>query len=296
MPLVESSKKLLIVQAPRTRKKKNVRLHDRLCLVDGCPTELSSDADEERLPIPICGHHQVQLNKLKEKYPDFDELPEKDRKFVIRKLIKGCNAKELALQLGKWPGLIYSHIRQGNIKTSKDNKIPISEIVRLLILERLYITVRQIFKDSGYNKNTLLFYARQGWLGPTAYGCKSGNSKEALMIQEALLPYLPRLYTLIKQKRCLKPQDTEKYRTKNERTIAELQELLKLSYRLIYSWIRSGELKARLAKNWFYVVKIEDLRDFVERIRNNVVQISMREKTRQKLLALDFSQPPFTTK
>ena len=274
---------------------------DQPCAVEGCEEKISPLAFGR---TTLCGPHQVALREIKEKYPDFEELPQEDQKFIIRHL-DGCNGIELAKHLKRSLTTIYLHLQKGGIKARKINRswnIPALEIVRLIRIERFFITIRQAIKyikDNAEDNNvsidrgTLAKYVKMGWLGETAY-----NLGRDLMIRRILLPRLIDIHSLLKEQSRQTFHKPRYYLDDSEVTIPELKEITKISNFPWYSWIKKGLLKARKVK-WFYAIKREDLRNFIEQVRSND-EIKIRRKTRQKLLSLDistinFPKAPFAT-
>lgn len=122
----------------------------------------------------LCTDHKIKLEVFAlnlRKWLNGRVLPDKDIMFVFLHP-KGCNGNELMVQMGKNKinSAVTYGVSKGHIKAKKTERnwlIDQDEIIRLLDIYRNWISIGQVARLSGYDKDALRQYALGGHLGTT---------------------------------------------------------------------------------------------------------------------------------
>ena len=135
---------------------------ERLCKNPNCKSTLSSFVPEY---VQFCSRCQLIIIRLREKHPYWNDG---DAEFVVAHST-GCAPFELADHLGINRSSFYGYLNKGNISLSQKTSgrrlhIPVSEIIRAIILHREFVSISPLAKITGMSLNGLYKYINRGYL------------------------------------------------------------------------------------------------------------------------------------
>jgi len=271
----------------------------RQCQRPGCPTPIAEFVDPEVL---YCGYCQYDLIRgipdLVSSYLDGRSLPDKDIRFLFNHLKvetkeEFCPAREFSLYLGFHKAYFSKTLQKDWLSGKKVKRsdprcpkrriiwmIPFEETVRILDIERNWITVYQAAK-LGVKHQTLLHYVHLDYFGPTHQ-----HYTGALMISRSFLPQFKERYAaIVKERRKLK---SRRYWQKDRLTPEIIGSVLGVSGGSVSTWIRKGWLPAKRFGHW-WLIKRPDFREFLERLARG--EFSVRPLPPDKCRAILESAP-----
>jgi hypothetical protein len=236
----------------------------RLCQFPDCRTEI---ADCVPKSIIHCGQHQYTLIRLKEIFLK-EKLPQEDIDFIYAHL-GGCNAYPLFKKHLGIPEQTFSHcIKRGwvnlipRMKKSAHWFVPLKEMIRIIVLKRNWITVRNFASRYNLSPVTLKLYVDQGYFGSSQIDL-SGHLAIHKNQQEGFLPRFRLIFSL---RRDLQ-RWSRSFVRKNEVTPGWLATRLKISSNTIYYWQKKGffPVRRRGKSGNRQVIKVSDFIAFAQK-------------------------------
>lgn len=230
---------------------------ERPCRYPKCKTTLSELVPPE---VVLCGRHQSELLRLRAALIR-ESLPEEDIDFIFYHQ-KGSNARQLAVHLGIPLPTMVGYLKRGVLKARKHGgnllfwDIPIEEIMRVIVIKRNWIPIRQIALTSSICKDVLLIYTREGYFGPFQL-----NLSGALSIKKEQLPGLPERFRAIRALKLKKKKWPRKYIRVGETTPGGIARQLQTSHNAVYYWMAKGQLPFQ-KRGKRLIVKQSDFKQF----------------------------------
>lgn len=240
----------------------------RKCRNPFCSTNLSDLVGPE---IVYCGHHQLELikfgNLLSLRGGRFSE---EDVRFMFEHQER-CNANQLAEHLKMEHSTLQGYLKRGAIKGEKVRshgaiqpfvwKIPLDAIEKVIDLVRNWITVNRVAVKNNLERDTLLTYARMGYLGHCQMYFDSGWA----IRQEVTVGIAERFEDIKRRRHADGKRWLQRSLSKDETTVLQIARELSVKIDTVYHWIKIGYLPFS-ERGGKFVLKESDVLAFAQRV------------------------------